>query len=205
LMSHNAPQLPRLGSVRVLYKAGLHIDRASCALATRCQHTRATLESAMAYVSTLGGGYYLTYHHTQAVAAAVLQMAIASAMDDVGTIVRTWTHLAYIGSSTGCTRVASWAAHMALALCSASGMDRRSPGFKAARVCKRYVHKLAKAREEQASLLSDRELVHIKGQGIDDMALLRCIGRTLVRVLPLPPLLQICAQTMRQWSAMEGQ
>lgn len=182
----------------------LKLDVESCALAIQGQHAMAKLETALAFVSTLGGGYYLTYHHGKAVQAAVLQMALAVYVDDAPTVIRTWTHLAYVGSSCGCNRVAFWASRTAVSLCTILQLGNASESYRAARVCYRYVRKLAQARRKEAVALSDREAVHTKLHRLTDTELLSRIYSAFVRFLPLPSVLGMCARTAREWRAAPG-
>lgn len=163
-----------------LYSPLSPLDARGSALAASFLHARLARQTAMAYVSSLGGGYFLTHHHADAVRAAAVQMALACADGDVSTFTRTWTHFAYIGSSSGCDGVARWAAATAVRL--ASPLERSDATRRAAHVCHRYVRRLQRARERGTVELSDREAVH-RGKearvAVDDVALMACVARAL--------------------------
>lgn len=136
-----------------------------------------------AYVSTLGGGYYMTRHHVDAVRSAALQMSLAAARDDVSAFVYSFTHLAYIGASSGCDRVARWAARMAVRMARVGGLAREGATHVATRVALRYTRNVARVRATHELPLSARECAD--SAGMDDARLATCI-RAAFRAAGVP-------------------
>jgi hypothetical protein len=169
--------------VHVAVRGRLPVDDASSrrfgALAASAAHA-AFLN---AYVSTLGGGYYMTRHHVDAVRSAALQMSLAAARDDVSAFVFSFTHLAYIGASSGCDRVASWAARTAVRMARVGGLEREGATYVATRVALRYVRNVARVRATHELPLSARE--RADSAGMDDTRLAACI-RAAFRAAGVP-------------------
>jgi hypothetical protein len=159
---------PAAAVVRVAARGRPPLDEASSRRFGALAGSAAHASFLNAYVSTLGGGYYMTRHHVDAVRSATLQLSLAAKRDDVPTFVHCFTHFAYIGASSGCDRVASWAARAAVRMARLDELERDGAAFTASRVALRYVRKVARVRASHELPLSARERVV---SGMDDARL----------------------------------
>lgn len=85
----------------------LSMDRPGCAALVRLENKHVALQSANAYISTLGGGHFLCRHVPSAVALAQAQIRVAVELGDLSLAARCHVHLAYCAVLVGRFRSAA--------------------------------------------------------------------------------------------------
>lgn len=86
---------------------GSSVDRSGCAALVRLENKHVALQSANAYISTLGGGHFLCRHVPSAIALAQAQIHVACELGDSRLAARSHVHLAYCAVLIGRFRTAA--------------------------------------------------------------------------------------------------